>query len=206
MFTGMLHTHKLVVILFLLQYVIKTVLLFLNKTDALQTYSRKTRVPEMIVSTLFLLTGIYLAFNSGDTGSWLWAKIAAVFISIPLAIVAYKKMNKGLAFLSLLLLLYAYGVSETKSPDFSKPGRTNEFAGLPPDQLGRAIFDAKCMNCHGAEGKGGLSGSKDLAASTLSHEEKIRRIEDGKNAMMGYKKILSPEEIEAVALYVESLK
>ena len=207
MYTGMLHTHKLVVILFLLQYFIKTVLLLLNKTETLQNYTKKTKIPEMVVSVLFLATGIYLAMNSGNTGNWLWAKLIAVFASIPIAIVAFKKMNKGLGVLSLLLIIYAYGVSETKSPFFKKGNiNNNEFASVPPDQLGKTIFDNKCMNCHGSDGKLGMSGAKDLTASTLSHDEKITLIKQGKNLMMSFDDKLTPEQIEAVAVYVETLK
>lgn len=206
MYTGMLHTHKLVVILFLLQYIIKTVLLLMNKTETLQKYSKKTRVPEMIVSVLFLATGIYLAVNSGNTGSWLWAKLAAVFISIPIAIVAYKKLNKGLAILSLFLLVYAYGVSETKSPFFKKKPVANEFTSVSDDMLGKTIFEAKCMNCHGPDGKLGMSGAKDLASSTMTHAEKVILIKEGKNAMMGFEHELTPEQINAVTVYVETLK
>lgn len=206
MFTGMLHTHKLVVILFLLQYLIKTILLLMNKTEALQNYSKKTKVPEMIVSVLFLATGIYLAMNSGSNGNWLWAKLIAVFASIPIAVVAFKKMNKGLGVLSLLLIVYAYGVSETKSPFFKKEHKTNEFADVPAEALGKTIFDSKCMNCHGSDGKMGLSGAKDLTVSTLTHDEKIAAVANGKNAMMSFKDVLSAEEIEAVTSYVETLK
>ena len=207
MYTGMLHTHNLVVTLFLLQYVIKTVLLFLNKTETLQNYSKKTRIPEMVISVLFLATGIFLAMNSGIIGNWLWVKLAAVFISIPVAIVGFKKLNKGLALVSLLLLVYAYGVSETKSPVFKKQHTgENEFANVSPDVLGKTIYDAKCINCHGSDGKLGLSGSKDLGASLLSHEEKKQMIMEGKNAMMSFKDELSPDQIEAVTTYIESLK
>ena len=54
--------HGISVMLFLLTYVIKTILLFTSK-DMLANYSKKTKVPEMIISTLFLMTGIYLAMQ-----------------------------------------------------------------------------------------------------------------------------------------------
>ena len=120
MYTGMLHTHKLVVLLFVLIYLIKTVLLLLNRNESLQSFTRKIKIPEMIISALFLLTGIYLAFNTGDKGTWLWVKIAAIIVVIPLAIVAFKKSNKMLALLSFIILVYIYGISETKSPNFKK--------------------------------------------------------------------------------------
>ena len=95
MYTGMLHTHKLVVTLFLLLYLIKTILLLLNKRDSLVKFTAKTKVLEMIVSVLFLATGIFLASKSGNVGTWLWVKIAAIAISIPLAVIGFKNQNKG---------------------------------------------------------------------------------------------------------------
>jgi uncharacterized membrane protein SirB2 len=207
MYTGMLHTHTLVVTLFLLQYLIKTILLLANKTESLQSYTKKTKVAEMIVSVLFLATGIYLAMQSGNTGQWLWVKLGAVFISIPLAVVGFKKQNKMLALLALLLIVYAYGVSETKSPVFKKAAMgENNFSAVPDEQLGKTIYEAKCMNCHGGDGKMGLSGAKDLTASTLSRDEKKAIITNGKNAMMPFKDQLTTEQIDAVTSYVESLK
>ena len=204
----MLHTHTLVVILFLLQYLVKTLLLLLNKNETLQNYIRKTKVAEIIVSVLFLATGVYLAFNSGNNGTWLWVKLIAVLLSIPLAVIGFKKMNKTLAVISLMLIVYAYGVSETKSPVFKKAGTggVNQFSDVPAGQLGSAIYESKCMNCHGADGKLGLSGAKELGASMLTHEEKMELITNGKGAMMGFGGELSQEQIHAVTIYIEEFK
>src|SRR5205085_11672792 len=103
MYTGILHTHTLVVSLFLLIYLVKTALLVFGKTEMLQNFTKKFRVPEMIISLLFFATGIYLAINTGNGGTWLWVKLAAVLVSIPLAVIGFKRMNKNLALLSLIL-------------------------------------------------------------------------------------------------------
>jgi len=207
MFTGMLHTHKLVVLLFVLIYLIKTVLLLLNRNESLQSFTRKIKIPEMIISTLFLLTGIYLAINTGDKGTWLWVKIAAIVVVIPLAIIAFKKSNKMLALLSFIILVYIYGISETKSANFKKEVTDgfNKGAGIPTSESGKNIFDSQCANCHGSDGKLGLSGAKDLTLSTLSHEEKVALITNGKNAMRSFKNDLTPKQIEEVTNYVEQL-
>jgi uncharacterized membrane protein SirB2 len=60
MIKGILHTHYLVVTLFLLIYVVKTILLLSNKNDLLATFTKKVKVFEMVVSFLFLATGVYL--------------------------------------------------------------------------------------------------------------------------------------------------
>ncbi len=205
MYTGIMHTHVLVVSLFLILYLIKTALLVLNKHDMLDKFSKKTKVAEMIISTLFLLTGIYLAINTGNKGSWLWMKIFVIACSIPLAIIAFKKKQNYTAMLALIFLVYAYGISESKSPYFLKEETKTDFAGTTPAELGKNIYETKCMACHGADGKMGLSGAKDLTMSTLTHDEKIALVQEGKNSMMAFKDQLTQEQIEAVVTYIESL-
>ncbi len=205
MYTGMLHTHTLMVMLFLLIYLIKTILLFFSSTDKLAGFSKKIKVPEMIISTLFLATGIYLAYNTGNVGSWLYVKILVVLASIPLAVVAFKKGNKVLALISLVLLIYAYGISETKSPTFKMASMVSDYEGVASEQVGEKIFSEQCSHCHGMDGRGVLSGAKDLTASELSLDDKITIINNGKNAMIPYSKILSADQIEAVGNYVHAM-
>ena len=205
MYTGMLHSHKLVVTIFLLIYFIKTILLLVNKKEALINFTKKTRILEMIVSTLFLATGIYLAAKSGTNGTWLWVKIAAVAISIPIAVVAFKGQKKSLALVSLLLIIYAYGISETKSPIFKRE-KVEILANGDHLAVGQDVYAKMCQSCHGTDGKAGMSGAKDLSISNLSNDEKIAIITHGKNAMISYEKSLTKEQIEAVAEYIETLK
>ena len=201
MYTGMLHTHTLVVSLFLLIYLIKTALLVMGKTEQLIAFTNKFKIPEVVISALFFITGIYLAVNTGNAGTWLWVKLAAVLISIPLAVIGFKKLNKNLAILSLMLLIYAYGVSETKSAFFQK-----ETIVATASVNGQEVYEAQCIQCHGADGKLMMSGSKDLSVSQLTIDQKISLITNGKNAMAAYKELLSTEQIVAVATYTETLK
>lgn len=77
-------------------------------------------------------------------------------------------------------------------------------SALIPD--GMAIFRQKCVTCHGADGKLGLNGAKDLSQSIVPLEERINIITHGKNLMTPFGTLLSPEEIKAVAEYTLSLK
>jgi uncharacterized membrane protein SirB2 len=61
-----LKVHYISVTLFFVHYVIKTILLLANKQDTLQKYTKPTRVPEMIISFAFLISGIYLYSISRD--------------------------------------------------------------------------------------------------------------------------------------------
>jgi len=71
---------------------------------------------------------------------------------------------------------------------------------------GSMIYKKYCILCHGANGKLGINGSKDITASTLTKEERMVLITNGKNAMTPFGGILSKEEIEAVAEYTFTLK
>lgn len=74
------------------------------------------------------------------------------------------------------------------------------------NELGASVFKTHCQLCHGADGKLGLNGAKDLTASPLSESERINVITNGRNTMLAYENTLSKEEIEAVAKYTLSLK
>ena len=196
MATGMLHSHTLFVVLFTLIYLIKTILLLSDKDDLLDKFKKKTKVLEMIVSFGFLATGIYLMTRLPEINMFLIIKIALVLASIPLAVVGYKKKNKVLATLSFFLIIVAFGLAQKAK---------NEKAGDKIVALnGKEIFEEKCTLCHGSNGKLGLSGAKDLSVTALDHQNIVTIITEGKNAMASYKAVLTPEQIEAVANYIES--
>lgn len=72
----------------------------------------------------------------------------------------------------------------------------------------KKIFGTQCGLCHGDFGMtlGGRGGGPKLAGTKLDHAGVIKRISDGKSGMMpSFKKMLKPEEIEALATYIKSL-
>lgn len=75
-----------------------------------------------------------------------------------------------------------------------------------PVAEGEAIFKKYCILCHGADGKLGLNGAKDITASVLSEAERIALVTNGKNTMTPFEGILTPEQIQAVVKYTYSLK
>lgn len=70
-----------------------------------------------------------------------------------------------------------------------------------PGDLGAKVFRKNCILCHGADGKLQSNGAKDLTNSTLSLEERILLINNGRKTMTPFKGILSDKKIEAVAKY-----
>lgn len=112
--TAFLHTHVLVVVLFLLLFTYKVILLLLNKHSSLTKVRNKTKVLEMIFGTLILVTGGWMLANySGGIPTWLITKIVLVLVAIPVGIIGLKQSNKVLAVLALLIFVYVYGVAET---------------------------------------------------------------------------------------------
>ncbi|MCU0394192.1 MAG: SirB2 family protein [Thermoflexibacter sp.] len=212
MFTGLLHTHKLVVILFLLLYLIKTILLLANKKETLANFSKKLRIPEMIISVLFLLSGIVMLFQLPSINQFMLIKIVAVFASIPLAIIGFKKSNKILATLSLVLLIASYGLAEMSRRYVKKidvpQGTITDISASDYNALshGKALYLGNCVACHGTDGQAGIAGSKNLTITQLDEAGIAHIISNGKNVMPPYKKVFNDQEINALVKYVWSMK
>jgi cytochrome c553 len=201
MYKGIFYTHLISVNLFLLIYLIKTILLVANKNEGLAKFTKAVKIPEMIISTLFLLTGIYMLTQIPAINTMMIVKIIIVLASIPVAVIGFKKGNKGLAVLSLVMIIAAYGMAEmSKKKKVVKPAEVSEAVN------GHDIFTANCTSCHGADGKLSAMGSPDLTMSSMDLPSKFEIIKNGKGAMNGFGGILNDAQIKAVAEYTESLK
>lgn len=114
-FSALPHVHHLLVLLFTISISYKAILLLINKTDALETYRKKTLVPEILISVLVLASGFYMLFaNELVTSEKVYhIKGALVLLMIPLGIVGFKKKKKALAAIVMLTLLsiYAYMIT-----------------------------------------------------------------------------------------------
>jgi cytochrome c553 len=196
MATGMLHTHYLMVVLFTLIYLIKTILLLSDRDELLEKFKKKTQISEMIISFGFLATGIFLMTQLPAINMYHIIKISLVFLSIPLAVVGFKTKNKVLASLSFFLIVASFSLAYKAKE--AKAGKKSMA------MTGKEIFEEKCSLCHGNDGKLGLSGAKDLSLTALNHEGIVGIITNGKNAMTSYKSTLSVEQIEAVSSYIET--
>ena len=196
MATGMLHSHTLFVVLFTLIYLIKTILLLSDRDELLEKFKKKTKVAERVVSFGFLATGIFLMTQLPEINSLLITKVVLVVLSIPLAVIGFKKKNKVLATLSFFLIIVSFSLAyKAKS---AKAG--DKIIALS----GKEIFEQKCSLCHGSEDKLKMSGAKDLSVTQLQHSGIVDIITNGKNTMAAYKETLTSEQIEAVASYIET--
>lgn len=81
-------------------------------------------------------------------------------------------------------------------------------AATPPGakSRGEVLFSTHCTLCHGKDGTLGISGAKSLPGSTLSKDEMIALVTNGKGAMAAYKNVLTKAEIEAVVEHVRTLQ
>lgn len=192
----MLHTHYLMVVIFTLIYLIKTILLLSDRDDLLEKFKKKTKIVEMVVSFGFLATGIYLMTQLPAINMFHIIKISLVFLSIPLAVVGFKNKNKVLASLSFFLIIASFSLAY-KAKDYRAGEKSIAISG-------KEIFEEKCSLCHGNDGKLGMAGAKNLSVSMLDHAGIVEIITNGKNGMISYKSTLSVEQIEAVSSYIET--
>ena len=173
----------------------------------LETYTHRTKIPEMIVSFIFLVTGVWLFIIIGGIKYMQIIKLIFVFASIPLAVIAFKKYNKGLALLSLILITGAYGLAEMSKNKIFIPKKvelaTKEHSVFAEGAL---VYHQNCAFCHGTDGKKMYRNAADLTLSKLNEDAISQNVREGiKGKMPSYNIILSDSNIAAVAKYVNSL-
>jgi cytochrome c553 len=200
--------HAVSVMLFLLTYVIKTILLF-TSTTRLEKYSAATKVPEMIISALFFITGIWLFIILGGIKTMHIIKLIFVFASIPLAVIGFRKYKRGLALISLVLIVGAYGIAEmSKSKPFIPKHVELSNGSTLPEAQGAIVYHSNCVFCHGDDGKKMYRNAPDLTQSRMNEDGIMQMIREGGNVrgkMPSYNIIMSDENIKAVADYVMNL-
>lgn len=115
-YSTLIEAHKGIVYLFLISIFIKAILAFVNQ-DLFDKVRQKTKVVEMILGTLLIVTGGMLIFSFPEImkQGWLHVKLTIVIIGIPLAIIGLKRNKKILIIISILLFVYAYLVAKNKS-------------------------------------------------------------------------------------------
>ena len=204
--TTLLRIHITAVMLFLLTYVIKTVLLFTSRT-MLEKYSRFTKIPEIVISVVFLTTGIWLYIIVGGIKYMQILKLVFVIIAIPLAVVGFKNHKKGLALFALILIIGAYGLAEMSKNKIFIPKKVEvASADNSINAEGALIYYQNCVFCHGNDGKKMYRNAPDLTMSALNEDAIIQSVREGsKGKMPSYHLILSDENIRSVAKYVASL-
>ncbi len=211
-FIALYHTHKLVVILFILIYFTKAIMLLIGNREALEKFKRKIKIPEAVISALFFITGLIMLKNIAVFNMIFAIKLILVVLAIPLAVVAYKKEQKLLGVLAVVVLLGAYGLAEFYKASFAKKHTIENVVTNPGEPgydilaHGKALYQAQCSVCHGDDGRAGRSGAKDLSVSTKTDKEITSLIKTGKNTMPPMDKLFDEAELNALTAYVKSLR
>ena len=109
-------------------------------------------------------------------------------------------MKQFLVFAVIVTIILAF----TGVPTTISAGSTDLTHEPKPD--GEKIFKIYCIACHGASGDMGAAGAAKLTESTLPLPERVKVITNGRNAMTGFKALLSADKINAVAKYTLELK
>lgn len=103
--------HIVLVAVFTIHYLVKGVLLLID-SPALLNYRQKTMVPEMVVATLFIITGVWMLTMLGSgwlkANGWFHLKLTLVLLSIPIGMIGYKRGNKLLALAASLIYAFVY--------------------------------------------------------------------------------------------------
>lgn len=198
---GMRHLHVTVVMMLLLFVLFKTILLVANKGELLDRIRAKTKVVDIIIGILVLATGIYLTTLKLNVEPYLWIKILLVLVAIPLGIIGLKNHKKPLAILSLILIIYVFGVGETQSYKFKR----DPVVITDNDRPGQEIYQKLCIECHGDDGKKGLFKAPDITVSILKEAEMKERILQGKGIMRGYEHELNNMQVDALIEYITTL-
>jgi mono/diheme cytochrome c family protein len=118
---------------------------------------------------------------------------------VDLAATGFDMKRISLLFFIAFLLTACGQQTETTTSDNSSEEKD-------PLISGKNVYEENCAICHGGDGKLGSGGAKDLSVSNISQKESIQIIRDGKGGMTPFRSLLTSEEIDNVALYIEQLR
>jgi uncharacterized membrane protein SirB2 len=113
--TGIKHTHMMFAFIFVLFFLLKAILLLTDKNETLDKLRNNKALKvgfDMVLPTIIIILGFTQAFIYNNWQPWLIIKIALVFSSIPMGIIAMRNKNKMLTiatcilFLSIIVLAY----------------------------------------------------------------------------------------------------
>ena len=224
-------SHSLIAGLYLTFFLLLTTLLFAKKTELFDSIREKVKILRMIVEAALLGTGIALLLQSGYSGQiWLWTKIGLVAVAIGVGIVGMKNKSIFFMVLATMILVYVYGVAETKSltmkpkavqaqeifnQEMSKrdsqptmmEGRPASSEPIDPAFIeGKSLYLVHCIQCHGADGSLGAGGAKKLEETLLTDAEISTLITNGSKGKMPDLPFLKAKQKEKIILYVRSFK
>lgn len=208
--TGMLHTHNLVVSLYLLQLLVRVVMMVAASQATVDKYVKAMRVPHIVLSILMVATGTFLMFRApGGVQPYILVKLGLVLASIPLGVIGSKRKSVALTGFAFFLLAGTMVIAYTKPAFLRSSSVTVADAkdGLDPAKVkaGQVIYEERCTLCHGADGAASFQKAADLSASKMADADIINIVKNGKGVMPNNSD-LSPEQLEQVKEFVKNLR
>jgi cytochrome c553 len=206
--TGILHSHHLLVVLYIIFIAISFIVVLSKKRNAILALKARTRILRVVIEILMLGTGIFLMWKSPvGFANYILVKVGVMALGIVFFIIGTRKVNALWMFLSLLMFVYVYLVSRTRDV-FLKPEemRVHEaYLSATPENKGKAIYEVACLRCHGQDGKAQYRKSKNLATTVFKADAIATFVKMGKGVMPSYS-YMKDEELSELVKYVESLK
>lgn len=200
--------HLLAAVLLPLYLLVKAIVsLIRNKQkDKLERIWQRTKIPDWAFALLLAASGLFVLISIKH---WEWyhlMKLAGVALVIYFLRGRSKANYASLVLISFILTVGILVLSIVKPlPEKHVAGSI----GKEEESLvGLSIFQAKCMECHGADGKLGRFGAIDLSGSVISLNDRVDAISNGRplTVMRAFKNELTNEEILSVAVYIEKLR
>lgn len=214
MYTGLKHLHLLLIVLFVISVLLKAILLLVNE-ERFDVYRKKIKVPEMVITMLFLATGVIMGTMKGfgNLHFFFHIKLTVIILAIPLAIIGFKKKNKALGLLSAMLFVITIGLA-LKGGGTMKEVHIDRLTLKEADLdfYGKLMYEANCSSCHGDGGAKQLGGAYDLTdpkseytAMQIGYIIMAGISEDGSLVMAPFA-TLDSTEVKAIAEYVVTLR
>jgi mono/diheme cytochrome c family protein len=213
---GILHTHTLLVTLYLALFATKVFLILLRKRNLLITLNGKTRIAHIVLAVGMLATGGYLMSRAPEgLAAYNVAKIVGLALSMGVALVAVKRFNVTFALLALTGMIYVFVLSKKRDiflmdEESRLKAKLSSFEAVSPRPdvalaRGKTIYETACQRCHGADGAAVYRKSFNLQTSVLADAAVKTTVSQGRNTMPAYP-YLTDAQLDDLLAYVKSLR
>ncbi|QGQ96478.1 cytochrome c [Paenibacillus psychroresistens] len=79
-------------------------------------------------------------------------------------------------------------------------------ANVDSNLVAQTVFKQNCVSCHGVDLAGGFGPNLQKVGAHLNQQQIVTTITNGKGGMPAFKEKLKPEEIDALAIWLFSMK
>ena len=111
----LLDAHKGIIYLFLAWLFLKLILMIVQPKEIFNQFREKTKIVEMVLGTLILVSGGWLFVLSGNNDEmWLFVKVALAILGIPLAIIGFRRYSIAVVSAAYTLFLYVFWIAKFK--------------------------------------------------------------------------------------------